>query len=61
MDEDEEAWDDAEQDGDLNNEAIEAGQTAREIEARMREANRHGMDFDDGMDADEIEQYYRDR
>lgn len=62
VDEDEEAWDDAEQDGDLKDEAEEAGRTARDIEARMREQKRHdGMGFDDGMDADEIEQYYRDR
>lgn len=62
VDEDEEAWDDAEADGDLKDEAEEAGRTARDIEARMREQKRHGgMGFDDGMDADEIEQYYRDR
>ena len=58
--EDEDAW--ADDDGvadDLANEAEEAGRTARDIEARMRKDRDRGLGFDDGMDAEAIENYYR--
>ena len=47
-----------------NNEAEEAGRTARDIEAKMRKdrERKFGMDDGmDGMDAQAIEDYYRDR
>lgn len=59
VDEDEDAWDDADGDDLAANEAEEAGRTARDIEARMRRERDHGFGFDEGMDADEIEEYYR--
>ncbi len=58
--EDEDAW--ADEDGaadDLANEAEEAGRTARDIEARMRKDRDRGLGFDDAMDAEAIENYYR--
>ena len=48
---------------DLDNEAEEAGRTARDIEARMRKERGRGpagMDAED-LDAEEIERYYRNR
>ena len=56
---DEEAWDDADADPEMANEAEEAGRTARDIEARMRGARESRFGFDEQMDADEIEEYYR--
>jgi hypothetical protein len=59
-DEDEDAW--ADDDGGedvLGNEAEEAGRTARDIEARMRKDRDRGLGFDDAMDAEAIENYYR--
>ena len=44
---------------DLANEAEEAGRTARDIEARRRKERDRGLGFDDGMDAEAIENYYR--
>jgi hypothetical protein len=41
------------------NEAEEAGRTARDIEARMRKERDRGLGFDDAMDAEAIENYYR--
>ena len=48
---------------DLDNEAEEAGRTARDIEARMRkEKGRGPAGFDaEDLDAEEIERYYRNR
>ena len=48
---------------DIDNEAEEAGRTARDIEARMRKERGRGptgMD-DENLDAEEIERYYRNR
>ena len=48
---------------DLDNEAEEAGRTARDIEARMRKERGRGpagLDAED-LDAEEIERYYRNR
>lgn len=57
----EDAWED--DDGDIGaNEAEEAGRTARDIEARMRKEREHDLGFgDEGMDAEAIESYYRNR
>lgn len=57
-DEDDEAWD--EDDGGFGNvnEAEEAGRTARDLEAKLRKERHGGLGFDDGMDAQAIEDYY---
>lgn len=58
----EDAWEDADVGVDvLKDESEEAGRSARDIEARMRKKgrdSRFGFD-DDQMDAEEIEEYYR--
>ena len=66
MDEDEDDDEDAYADygtNDLQNEAEEAGQSAREIEAELREKGKRGWGGldDDNMDIEAIENYYRDR
>ena len=47
----------------MANEAEEAGQTAREVEARMRKGRERGLGGfdDDNIDAEAIENYYRSR
>uniref|UniRef100_A0A0K2T674 Transcription elongation factor SPT5 n=1 Tax=Lepeophtheirus salmonis TaxID=72036 RepID=A0A0K2T674_LEPSM len=67
VEDDEEGYDDYDA-TDLNNEAEEAGQTAREIDARMRAAQRDHLGFgrggsgdEDGLDEEEIERYYNSR
>lgn len=64
--EQEDMWDDAEGvDDNFANEADEAGRTARDIEARMRKERGErgaGVGFDDeGIDAEALEEYYRQR
>ena len=59
-DEDEEAWGDEGID-DRFNEAEEAGQTAAEVEARMRQRDRRGHKDEMELDEREIEAYYRER
>ncbi len=60
-DEDED-WGDEEQEDLAANEAEEAGRTARDIEAKMRkDREMGGFNLDDGMDAEAIENYYRQR
>ena len=60
-DDDEAAWDDDAGD-DLPNEAEEAGQNAREVEARLRKRDMGLGGFDDdNMDVEAIENYYRNR
>ena len=67
VDEDDDDGEDAYEDygagNDLQNEAEEAGQSAREIEAGFRKKERAGLGFgdDDQMDIEAIESYYRDR
>ena len=66
VDEDEDDDEDAYADygaNDLQNEAEEAGQSAREIEAGFRKKERAGLGGfdDDQMDIESIERYYRDR
>jgi len=65
VDEDAEEDEDAYEDDDAimgQNEAEEAGQTAREVEAKMRkDRERGGFGLDDGMDNDAIEEYYQNR
>ena len=60
--EDEDAWrDDGQDDLDLN-EADEAGQTAADVEARLRQRDRKmGRRDDMELDEREIEEYYRSR
>merc|ERR1719289_279690 len=59
--EDEDAWRDDVNDELDPNEADEAGQTAADIEARLRERDRKfGMQMD-AVDEQEIEAYYRNR
>jgi hypothetical protein len=58
--EDEDAYRDYADDALDPNEAEEAGQTAADIEARMRQRDRMGH-HDDQLDEEAIENYYRNR
>jgi len=60
-DEDEEAWKDDDVDALDPNEEEEAGRTAMDVEAKIRERDRKMGFQDDDLDEEQIEAYYRNR